>query len=178
MFYTQCLFRIALCICVIGCLTWLGPILQMASEIRFLTCFGLTIHPVRHALLLWQHCSDCFCLLCCVICCSGGIKPPRGGFNKGGGFLPQKGWFYLPKGVVLSPSNVGIKPPRVVLRVVFSPIWGWFYARDHHKLSHLRWLLAKLALTSVLHGHRQRFLVDVQRFTILRSPRLGSLLYI
>ena len=82
------LFHIALCICVVGCLTWLGPILQMGSEIRFLTWFGLAIHPVRHALLLWHHCSDCFCLLCCFICCFGGLKPPRGGF-------------IIPKGVIL-----------------------------------------------------------------------------
>ena len=47
-----------------------------------------------------------------------------------GGYIPPKGWFYPPKGVVLSPIKVGIKPPGVVLRVVLSPIWGWFYARD------------------------------------------------
>ena len=47
-----------------------------------------------------------------------------------GGYIPPKGWFYPPKGVVLSPIKVGIKPPWVVLRVVLSPIWGWFYARD------------------------------------------------
>ena len=29
--------------------------------------------------------------------------PEGGGFNKGGGFIPQKGWLYPPKGVVLSP---------------------------------------------------------------------------
>ena len=88
----------------------------------------------------------CFVLLCCVIFCFGGIKPPWGGLitpkgvvlTREGGFIPHegwlyppKGWFYPPKGVVLSPIKVGIKPPRVVLRVVLSPIWGWFYARDH-----------------------------------------------
>ena len=74
-FTLSVLFHIALCTCIIGCLTWLGTILQMGSEMGFQTLFGLAIHPVRHALLLWQHCSDCFCLLCCVICCFGGIKP-------------------------------------------------------------------------------------------------------
>ena len=49
-----------------------------------------------------------------------------GGFNKGGGFIPQKGWFYPPKGVVLSPLKVGIKPPGVVLRVVYPPFGGGF----------------------------------------------------
>ena len=65
--------------------------------------------------------------------------PPKGVvLTRGGGFTPHKGWlyppkgwFYPPKGVVLSPIKVGIKPPGVVLRVVLSPIWGWFYARDH-----------------------------------------------
>ena len=138
-FTLSVLFQIALCICVIGCLTWLGTILQMGYEMGFQTWLGFAIHQVRHALLLWQQCLDCFCLPCCVICCFGGIKPPwgsfitpkGGGFNKGGGFIPQKGWLYPPKGVVLSPPKVGIKPPRVVLRVVLSPIWGWFYAWDH-----------------------------------------------
>ena len=70
----------------------------------------------------------------------GGVSPQRGGFiegdgfNKGGGFIPQKGWFYPPKGVALSPLKVGIKPPGVVLRVVLSPIRGWFHARDQVKL--------------------------------------------
>ena len=77
--------------------------------------------------------------------CVGGIKPPWGGFftPKGvvltrgvvlspirGGYIPPKGWYNPPKGVVLSPIKVGIKPPGVVLRVVLSPISGWFYARD------------------------------------------------
>ena len=118
----------------------------MGSEMGFQTWFGFASHPVRHPLLLWQHCSDCFCLLCYVICYFGGIKPPQGGFitpngvvltkevdlfPKRGGCIPPKGWFYPPKGVVLSPLKVGIKPPGVVLRVVLSPIWGWFYARAH-----------------------------------------------
>ena len=117
-FTLSVLFQIALCICVLGCLTWQGTILQMGSEIGFQTWFGFAIHPVQHALLLWQHCSDCFCLLRCVICCFGGIKPPRGGFitqkgvaltrgvvlfPKRGGCIPPKGWFYPPKGVTLSP---------------------------------------------------------------------------
>ena len=121
----------------------------MGSEMGFQTRFGFAIHPVQHALLFWQHCSDCFCLLCCVICCFGGIKPPRGGFitpkgvvltrgvvlfPKRGGCIPPKGWFYPPKGVVLPPLKVGIKPPGVVLRVVLSPIWGWFYARAHSQV--------------------------------------------
>ena len=71
------LFHIALCICVRGCLTWLGTVLQMGSEIGFQTWFWLAIHPVRHALLLWQHCSDCFCLLCCTICRGGGENAIR-----------------------------------------------------------------------------------------------------
>ena len=111
-FTLSVLFHIALCICVIGYLTWLGTILQMGSEIGCQTWFGFAIHPVRRALLLWQHCSDCFFLLCCVIYCFGGIKPPRGGFitpkgvvltrgvvlfPKRGGCIPRKGWFYPPK---------------------------------------------------------------------------------
>ena len=46
------------------------------------------------------------CLLCCVICCFGGIKPPRDGF-------------IAPKGVI-STSGVAL-----------FPIWGWFYAWDY-----------------------------------------------
>ena len=87
------LFHIALCICVVRCLTWLGTILQMGSQIRFQTWFGLAIHPVRHALLLWQHCSNCFCLLCCIICCFGSIKPPRGGFITLKGVALTRGLF-------------------------------------------------------------------------------------
>ena len=45
-------------------------------------------------------------------------------FPKRGGCIPPKGWFCLPKRVVLSPPKMGIKPPGVVL----SPIGGWFYA--------------------------------------------------
>ena len=52
-----------------------------------------------------------------------------------GGFIPQKGWLYPPKRVVLSPLKVGIKPPGVVLRVVLSPIWGWFYSQDQRRCS-------------------------------------------
>ena len=44
--------------------------------------------------------------------------PKGGGFNKGGVFIPQNGWLYPPKGVVLSTLKVGIKPPEVVLKVV------------------------------------------------------------
>ena len=108
---------------------------------------GGTLSVTHSALfrLLWFR-LFCFVLLCRVIFCFGGIKPPWGGFitPKGvvltrgvvlspirGGYIPPKGWFYPPKGVVLSPIKVGIKPPGVVLRVVLSPIWGWFYARDH-----------------------------------------------
>ena len=102
---------------------------------------GGTLSVTHSALfrLLWFR-LFCFVLLCRVIFCFGGIKPPWGGFvtHKGvviapqrGGYNPPKGWFYPPKGVVLSPIKVGIKPPGVVLRVVLSPIWGWFYARDH-----------------------------------------------
>ena len=64
----------------------------------------------------------------------GGFIPPFGGVGLSphrGGFIPAKGWFYPPKGVILSFLKVGIKPPGVVLRVVLSPIWGWFYAWAH-----------------------------------------------
>ena len=69
----------------------------------------------------------------------GSIKTTPGWFYpKGGGFIPQKGWLYPPKGVDLSPErggfiplNSGHKTPAVVLRVVLSSIWGRFYARDH-----------------------------------------------
>ena len=87
----------------------------MGSEMGFQTWFEFPIYPFRHALLLWPHCSDCFCLLCCVICCFGNIKThlewfyhPKGvGFNEGGGFIPQKEWLYPPKGVVLSSKRGG-----------------------------------------------------------------------
>ena len=135
-FALSVLLHIALCICVIGCLTWLGTILQVGSEIRLHTWFGLAIHLVRHALLLWQHCSDCFCLLCYVISCFGGIKPPRGG----GGFIPQKGWLYPPTGLVLSPPppqrggfipvKSGHNTTRGGFKGGFIPHVGWFYARD------------------------------------------------
>ena len=72
---------------------------------------------------------DCFAfvLLCRVIFCFGGIKPPWGGFitPKGvvltrgvvlspirGGFIPHKGWLYPPKGVVLSPKKGGFIPHK------------------------------------------------------------------
>ena len=137
-FTLSVLLHIALCICVRGCLTWLGTILQMGLEMGFQTWFGFVVHPVRHASILWQHCSDCFCLLCCVVCCFGGIKPPRGGFitpklgwfyhpegagfNKGGGFIPQKGSLYPPKGVVLSPKWGGCIP----LKSGHKSTWGGF----------------------------------------------------
>ena len=73
------LFQVALCICGIGCLSWQATSLQRGSEIGFQTWFGFAINPVQHALLFWQHCSDCFHLLRCFICCFGGIKPPLGG---------------------------------------------------------------------------------------------------
>ena len=53
--FTLSLFHSAVCICVIRCLTWLGTILQMGSEIGFQIWFGFAIHLVRHAFLLWQH---------------------------------------------------------------------------------------------------------------------------
>ena len=49
---------------------------------------------------------------------------------KGGDFIPQKQWFYHPKAVVLFFLKVGMEPSRVVL----SPIWGWFYARDRNDI--------------------------------------------
>ena len=55
-FTLSVLLHIALCICVIGCVTWLGTILQMGCEMGLQTWFGFAIHLVRHALLLWQHC--------------------------------------------------------------------------------------------------------------------------
>ena len=84
------------------------------------------IHPVPHALLLWQHCSNRFCLLCYVICCFDGIKPPRGGFNKGASFIPQEGWFCLFKGEVLSPK-----------RGAFIFHLGWSQAQDQHSYAQL-----------------------------------------
>ena len=81
--------------------------------------------------LLWFR-LFCFALLCCVVFCFGRIKPPWGGFitPKGvvltrevvlspirGGYITPKGWFYPPKGVVLSPIKLGIQPPGLVLRV-------------------------------------------------------------
>ena len=44
----------------------------------------LLFHVLCH-LLLWWH------------------ETTPGGFGKGGGFIPQKGWLYPPKGVALSP---------------------------------------------------------------------------
>ena len=52
-FTLRVLFHIAFCICIVGCLTRLGTILQMGSEMGFQTWFGFAIHPVPHALLLW-----------------------------------------------------------------------------------------------------------------------------
>ena len=121
------------------------------------------------------HSSDCFgldclALLCCVVSfvfCVGGIKPPwgEGGWfyppkgvvlsPKRCGFIPQKGWFYPPKGVVLSPIKVGIKPPGVVLRVVLSPISGWFYARDQQPAEALHMLYE----LSILHCTRDPYFV-------------------
>ena len=49
------LFRIALCMCVVACLTQLGTILQMGSGMGCEAWCGFAVHPVRHALLLWQH---------------------------------------------------------------------------------------------------------------------------
>ena len=78
--------------------------------------------------LLWFR-LFCFALLCCVLffwwhktTLGWFYHPEGGGFNKESGFIPHKGWLYPPKGVVLSPIKVGIKPPRVVFRVVLSPI--------------------------------------------------------
>ena len=56
-FALSVLFPIALCTCVIGCLTWQGTILQMGSEIGIQAWFGLAIHPDQHAFvaaLLWH----------------------------------------------------------------------------------------------------------------------------
>ena len=80
-FTLNLLLHIGLCICVRRCVTWLGTILQMGCEMGFQTWVGFAIHPIRHALLLWHHCSDCFCLLCCVIGCFGVV------------LSPQRGWF-------------------------------------------------------------------------------------
>ena len=65
--------HIALCIHIIGCVTWLLNVYEQ-------TWPGLAIHLVQHASLLWHDCLDCFWLWCYVICCFDGIKPPRIGF--------------------------------------------------------------------------------------------------
>ena len=41
---------------------------------------------------------------------------------------PQRGGFISSNGRFESFLGVGIKPPGVVVRVVLSPIRGWFYA--------------------------------------------------
>ena len=69
--------------------------------------------------LLWFRLS-CFVLLCCVIFCFGGIKPPWGGFitpkgvvlTRVGGFISHEGWLYAPKGVFLSPKRGGFIPHK------------------------------------------------------------------
>ena len=79
----------------------------------------------------------CFVLLCRVIfllwwhniTLGWFYHPEGGGLNEGAGFIAHKGWLYPLEGVVISPIKGGIKPPGVVLRVVLSPIGGWFYAR-------------------------------------------------
>ena len=45
-FTLSVLLHNALCICVIGCLTWLGTILQVGSEMGLQTWFGFAIHLV------------------------------------------------------------------------------------------------------------------------------------
>ena len=52
-FTLSVLLHIALCMCHIGCVTWLGTILQVGSEMGFQTWFGFASHLVRHALLSW-----------------------------------------------------------------------------------------------------------------------------
>ena len=44
--------HIGFLLCVVGCVTWLGTILQMGSQMGFKTWFGFAIHLLRHALLL------------------------------------------------------------------------------------------------------------------------------
>ena len=57
------------------------------------------------------------CMLCCVMCGRGGIKPPWGGFiTLRGVVLPLQGG----GGGFITPKRV-IKPLEVVLRVVLSP---------------------------------------------------------
>ena len=41
-----------------------------------------------------------------------------------------KGWFYSPKAVVLFLQKKSQNPPRVIVKVGLSPIWGCFYAQD------------------------------------------------
>ena len=45
-FTLSVLLHIAFCICVIGCLTWLGTILQVGSEMGLHTWLGFAIHLV------------------------------------------------------------------------------------------------------------------------------------
>ena len=54
----------------------------------------------------------------------GGDDPEGAGFYSGVVFLSSNG-------VVLSLVKGEIKPPRVVVGVVLSPIGGWFYRRNH-----------------------------------------------
>ena len=87
----------------------------------------LLLFAVLCHLLLWWHKTT-----------AGWFYPPEGGcfitpkgvvLTRGVVLFPKRGGCIPPVGG-LTPLKVGIKPPRVVLRVVLSPIWGWFYARD------------------------------------------------
>ena len=127
-FTLSVLLHIALCICVVGCLTWLG-------NVREQTCFGSAIHLVRRALVLWHHCSDCFCLLCYVICCFGGIKPPQGCFNTPKGVVLTRGVVVSPQRGGLIPLKSGHKTTRGGFKGGFVThlgvvLWAYVYAQD------------------------------------------------
>ena len=84
------LLHIAFLLCVVGCVTWLGTILQMGSEMGFQTWFGFAIHPVRTCLAFVA------ALLRLLF-----KTTPKWGIKR-----PLK-----PPWVVLCPLLKGIKPP-------------------------------------------------------------------
>ena len=86
-------------VCV--CYSSSSTCLAFVAALLRLLLFAVLCH-----LLLWGHKTT-----------PGWFYHPEGGaFNKGGGFIPQKGWLYPPKGVVVSPQRGGCIPPK-----------GWFY---------------------------------------------------
>ena len=68
-----------------------------SSDFFGLDCFAVSCH-----FLLWWHKTSLGWF----------YHPEGGGFNKGGGFIPHKGWLYPPKVVVLSPKKGGFIPHK------------------------------------------------------------------